>query len=940
MYLVKIGSKCGNEPTILIDGGIHAREWISPAVVLYFIQQLVENRKNQHMIEHVNWYIIPLLNPDGYEYTHQGGKKRLWRLNRAPVKGGSCYGTDLNRNFDFHWNEVGTSQKLCANTFPGLSPFDQLETTALRNVVMQYKDQIKLYLSFHSYARMIVYPWSYTKELPNNAKELQYLGEKVAARISKVRGTKYTVNMSTHILPFTSGSSDDWVKGVGGVELAYTIELPEGKGGGGFILPPSDILDICVETFEGIKTFHNYIANKCKLYELNLESNHHQDIITSLTTNKLFDFWSMPNKLGLPVTVMVYAEAQAEFLNTLTVEKIPYKVLIEDVEDAVKSERRHQNRFQNRRRGQITFENYNRYTEIESYVQRLANDYPDILNLEQFQTTYEGRAMWLLKIGVGSQSKPTILIDGDPTIAHFWRLNPAPISSSNCNGIDLNRNFDFHWGEIGSSSEPCSPGFRGRYAFDQVETRSLRDIVNKYRNQIKLYLTFHSAAQMILYPWSYTQVPPENAPELQSLGEQVATAIASVKGTLYNVNNSVNLLSFSTGSSYDWVKGVGGVELSYTFELPKNRFDLSPSEIFDPSTTYSLFTPNSDCNGTDLNRNFDFHWRGPGSSPVPCDETFRGRYAFDQLETRGLQDVVNKHRNQIKLYLTFHSAAQMIIYSWGYTKQLPENASELQSLGEQVAAAIATVKGTLYGVNTTVNLLTFAAGISIDWVKRAGGVELSFTVELPNHRFDLPPSEIFGVCVEMFEGDRFWRLNRAPVTDSDCIGTDLNRNFDFHWGGPGSSPVPCNPTFRGRYAFDQLETGGLRDIVNKYKNQIKLYLTFHSAAQVIIYPWGYSNELPEDAPELQSLGEQVAAAISSVNGTLYSVSNTASLLPFGAGGSDDWVKGAGGVELSYTFELPKKRFDLPPSDIIGICVETFQGVEVYHNYIENKFKNL
>lgn len=57
---------------IFIEGGIHAREWISPATVIYIIDRLLESMDTdiKNLAETYNWYLFPVLNPDGYVYTH------------------------------------------------------------------------------------------------------------------------------------------------------------------------------------------------------------------------------------------------------------------------------------------------------------------------------------------------------------------------------------------------------------------------------------------------------------------------------------------------------------------------------------------------------------------------------------------------------------------------------------------------------------------------------------------------------------------------------------------------------------------------------------------------------------------------------------------------------------------------------------------------------
>lgn len=62
----------GERPlTGMIEGGIHAREWISPATVTWIIKEFLTSTDPavRTMAETFIWHIIPVANPDGYVYT-------------------------------------------------------------------------------------------------------------------------------------------------------------------------------------------------------------------------------------------------------------------------------------------------------------------------------------------------------------------------------------------------------------------------------------------------------------------------------------------------------------------------------------------------------------------------------------------------------------------------------------------------------------------------------------------------------------------------------------------------------------------------------------------------------------------------------------------------------------------------------------------------------
>ena len=75
-----------------------------------------------------------------------------------------------------------------------------------------------------------------------------------------------------------------------------------------------------------------------------------------------------------------------------------------------------------------------------------------------------------------------------------------------------------------------------------------------------------------------------------------------------------------------------------------------------------------------------------------------------------------------------------------------------------------------------------------------------------------------------------WRKNRRPNEGSSCIGTDLNRNFDFRWGQEGVSSEPCSDIYRGESAGSEPE---IQVIMKFGRELVEQYPTGHVSNDVI-----------------------------------------------------------------------------------------------------------
>ncbi|CAH2979950.1 unnamed protein product [Chilo suppressalis] len=243
------------KPVIFIDGGTHAREWISPPTVAWAIHKLVENVTEPDLLERFDWILLPIVNPDGYEFSHTN--ERFWRKTRSSTSSIFCRGVDVNRNYDFFWGTSGSSSNPCADNFAGRMPFSEVETRVVRDIMNEHLSRIALYITMHSFGSMILYPWGHDGSLPPNALLLNFVGVQMGEAIDKValpHFWEYLVGNSVNVIGYAAaGAAEDYAHLIG-IPFTYTYELPGlGSGFEAFHLDPKYIEQVCFETWEGLK---------------------------------------------------------------------------------------------------------------------------------------------------------------------------------------------------------------------------------------------------------------------------------------------------------------------------------------------------------------------------------------------------------------------------------------------------------------------------------------------------------------------------------------------------------------------------------------------------------------------------------------------------------------------------------------------------------------
>lgn len=208
-----------------------------------------------------------------------------------------------------------------------------------------------------------------------------------------------------------------------------------------------------------------------------------------------------------------------------------------------------------------------------------------------------------------------------------WRKNTNPGTKScptNYIGVDINRNFDFLWGDsTGASTNPCSSDYMGTSAESEPETKALADYAKSLfpKNQRKsdpesqlnapfgeeitgLYMDIHAYGGFTYYPWGHRDSKSPDNSSLEALGRK----ISSFNGYKLWAGGQPDFQYAVSGDTSDYMYAVLGVasfglEIGNSFYQSCSGFENSILPLNLPALLYAAKVsnkPNSLAKGPDV----------------------------------------------------------------------------------------------------------------------------------------------------------------------------------------------------------------------------------------------------------------------------------------------------------------------------------------------------
>ena len=278
MLAVKIGPKgdSPSRPNVLFMATYHAREWAATEMTLRLIKYLanppVGNARLDSLLQTRDIWIMPVANPDGFEYTFTAD--RLWRKTRSPQ--GTGVGVDLNRNHRSNWgfDDNGSSPDPQSDIFRGPTAASEIETRNIEAFHALHPPVVAL--SYHTYSGLLLYPpgavyGQLAADLPVY-QTLAGTNNRSAVTDHLLGSTRSFYSPgSAWSLYTTNGEYNDWA-GTRFGTIGFTPELTSGYQSGsyyGFEYPDDEVqlqqlfqdnLPFALDVIEGARDPYNYVS--------------------------------------------------------------------------------------------------------------------------------------------------------------------------------------------------------------------------------------------------------------------------------------------------------------------------------------------------------------------------------------------------------------------------------------------------------------------------------------------------------------------------------------------------------------------------------------------------------------------------------------------------------------------------------------------------------
>lgn len=345
----------------------------------------------------------------------------------------------------------------------------------------------------------------------------------------------------------------------------------------------------------------------------------------------------------------------------------------------------------------VDFAHYPSSAEIVAYLQDISARYPNLTELYTLGTTWQGRPIIGLRVGVEAtgnpDARPALYVDGQ----HHGR---EPISQQVA--LYLIHDLLTHYGD-----DPLAT-----YLLDS-RTLYVIPCVNPDGNDVFLTSDINQrknanpAASDDDYDGDFDEDPPNEA----GLGTYV---VRKYSFRDYWVQTHPDN-PFVDGWEF-WLTGVEDLGVFDSSGQPIPQID-------DDGDDSPLGVNEDPVGGVDPNRNYDAHWERASSDRR--DQTYRGASPWSEPEARAVRDFVSAHPG-IRVGVSLHSGEYLILHPWGWSDSAPLFGSvtfeRLARKGSQLTEAYG-MRGAPH--TWTARGLYMTPGSAMDWLYMSGAYSFS-----------------------------------------------------------------------------------------------------------------------------------------------------------------------------------------------------------------------